>query len=390
MHFALIFTVLLLLGGSYVGLRLIPRTSLRGWKKFLAYFLCYVPLINVVARHITRTTARAGQELAPWMDIMLFTSYVLIGTLSVVATVVFAYDMYLLCRWLHKKLFRKIESQEAAQVNNSRRVFLQNSVSAGIVAASGGLVAYGASEALFVPEVKHIRVPIANLPEEFQGYKIAQITDLHINKPVPPTRLENIVAKINALHPDAIAITGDLSDSFAEQVQEEMQPLSALSAPDGTFFVSGNHEYYTDIRGWLTEIRRLGIRNLDNAHSVVQRNDKRLLICGVPDIQQARYSNPILAQRGSQEGDIKILLAHQPQSIYEASKVGYHLQLCGHTHGGQFVPWTYVTDWVQPYIHGLYTVENTKLYVNRGVGYWGPPLRIGAPPEITLVELIKA
>ncbi len=390
MHFVIIFTSLLLLGGSYIALRLISRTSLRGWKKSLAYLLCYLPLINVVSRHYVRDMAHAEQMVPPWLDVLLFISYILIGTLSIIVTVVFIYDIYLLCRWLYGKYTQKKSTARPEPVNNSRRIFLQNSVSAGIMAASGGLVAYGASEALFVPQVKHIRVPIAHLPEEFQGYKIAHITDLHINRPIPPTRLENIVAKINGLKPDAIAITGDLSDSFPEQVRTEMQPLSALSAPDGTFFVSGNHEYYTSIYGWLKEVRRLGIRNLHNAHSVVQRNGKRLLICGVPDIQQAHDSDPILAQAGSYEDDIKILLAHQPQSIYKASKVGYHLQLCGHTHGGQFVPWTYVTDWVQPYIHGLYTVENTKLYVNRGVGYWGPPLRIGAPAEIALVELIKA
>ncbi len=396
MSFFVIFASVLFIGCTYIALRLIPRTSLRGWKRILAYVFCYLPMLNMPLRHTVRDMSRQGLPIAPWMDEVLFCSYVLIGSLSVVATVVFTFDIFLIGKWLYKKFSSASKkstqpsSPAPSAVNTSRRVFMQNSISAGLMAASGGLVAYGANEALFVPEVKHIRVPIENLPQEFHGYTFAQITDLHINRPVPPSRMEGIVEKIHALQPDAIAITGDLSDSFPHQVQAEFFPLSTLRAPDGVYFVNGNHEYYTNIGQWTRQVRKLGIDELINEHRVIQRGQKRLLICGVPDIQMSHKSSPALAQRGSLEGDIKVLLSHQPQNIYDAADLGYHLHMCGHTHGGQLFPWTYVTDWVQPYIHGLYTVKNTKLYVNRGAGFWGPPLRIGAPPEIALLELISA
>ncbi len=394
--FFLIFAVLLSFGCSYISLRLIPRTSLQGYKKYMAYALCFSPMIYLPVRYSVRSLSRAGELIPPWLDVSLYVAHILIGSLSVIAVVVFASDILLLCKSLWHRFYKKEASvtKKAPTSPHSRRLFLQNSLSAGIVAVGGSLVTYGVSEAVGMPQMKHVDVPIKNLPPELHGYTIAQLTDIHINKPVPPTRLQNIVAQINALKPDAVVITGDLSDSFPEQVREEMEPLRQLRSQDGTFFVSGNHEYYTDIDAWEAEIERLGITNLHNEHRVIERQGHRLLMCGVPDITAPRMSNhasdPIAAQRGSQEGDIKILLAHQPQSIYKGAKVNYHLQISGHTHGGQLFPWTYVTDLVQPYIHGLYIVENTQLYVSRGTGYWGPPIRIGAPAEVAFLKLVPA
>ncbi len=395
--FFLIFAAVLSIGCLYISLRLIPRTSLKGWPKALAYALCFTPLLNVPARHMVRSMARAGETVPAWLDVTLYATYILIGSLSVVAVVVFACDMLLLAKYLYRRLRKPscdVKAQPAPAVMQGRRLFLQNSLSAGLVAVGGSLVSYGVSEAVGMPQIKHISVPIKNLPKPLHGYTIAQLTDIHINKPVPATRLENIVANINALKPDAVVITGDISDSFPEQVHAEMEPLRALDSKDGTFFVSGNHEYYTSIDAWLDEVARLGITNLHNEHRVIERDGARLLMCGVPDITAPRMSDhisdPVLAQQGSMEGDIKVLLAHQPQSIYAGSTVNYHLQISGHTHGGQLFPWTYVTDLVQPYIHGLYKVENTQLYVSRGTGYWGPPIRIGAPAEVAFLHLVPA
>ncbi len=395
--FFLIFASVITLGCLYISLRLIPRTSLQGWKKALAYMLCFSPIINVPIRHTVRNLSRSGEIIPPWMDVTLYISYFLIGSLSVLAVVVFSYDIFLLSRALWRRLKTPKPSQKdhtASKVRQDRRLFMQNALSASIVTVGGSLVTYGVSEAVGMPEMKHIQVPIKNLPPAFEGYTIAQLTDIHINQPVPPTRLENIVHKINSLKPDAVVITGDLSDSFPHQVHHEMEPLKQLNPVDGTFFVTGNHEYYTDVDAWLAEIKRLGIINLHNEHRIITREGKRLLMCGVPDISAPRMSNhasnPVTAQAGSRKGDIKVLLAHQPQSIYKGLTVGYDLQISGHTHGGQLFPWTYVTDLVQPYIHGLYKVENTQLYVSRGTGYWGPPMRIGAPAEVAFLTLTAA
>ncbi len=395
MKFFLMFTAALLIGSTYLSLRLIPRTSLSGIKKYLVIALCYLPIINMPIRYEVRQLGLSGAVTPPWLEMGLFASHILMGALSIFVTVTFAVDLYLIA----KKIFvhfnkSKQGSEQKTQCNTSRRIFLQNSLSAGVVVASSAVVGYGMSEAMGMPAMKHIQVPIKNLAPEFQGFTIAQLTDLHINKPVSPTRLEKIVAKINELNPDCVVMTGDLSDSYPAQVQVELNPLLKLNPKHGKYFVSGNHEYYTGIELWLEEVKRLEFINLQNEHRAIERAGKRLLMCGVPDITAPRMSShisdPILAQDGSSVNDIKVLLAHQPQSIYDAVKGGYDLQISGHTHGGQFFPWTYVTDFIQPYIHGLYTVENTQLYVSRGTGYWGPPIRIGAPAEVAFLELVKA
>ncbi len=396
MKFFLMFTAVLFIGCSYISLRLVRPTSLRGWKRFLAYVLCYLPMLNMPIRYEVRQISKLGDVVPLWLDVSLFASYILIGSLSVFAVVTMAKDVFLFGKWLvgRRKKTKAAQSQESSPPDISRRLFLQNSLSAGVVVASSAFVGYGLSEAMGMPEVKHIKVPVHNLPKAFHNFNIVQITDLHINSPAPISRLEKIVEKINSLKPDTVVVTGDVSDSYPSHVREEMDPLRHLVAPYGKYFVSGNHEYYTGIEPWLEEVDRLKLINLQNEHRVIERQGKRLLMCGVADINaprmSAHISSPTLAQEGSNEGDIKVLLAHQPQSIYEAVETDYHLQISGHTHGGQLFPWTYVTDLVQPYIHGLYKVQNTQLYVSRGTGYWGPPLRIGAPPEITFLELIPA
>ncbi len=399
LKFFVMFTVVLLVGCTYISLRLVYPTSLQGWKRYLAYALCYTPLIYLPARYQVRILVELGERMPYWLEVTLFTSFILMGSLSVIATLSIVADLVLLSKWgiarLKNKKNMTLKNESTKQIpNKSRRLFLQNSLSAGIMTVGAGFVGYGVNEAMGMPAVKHILVPVSNLPTEFQGFKIVHLTDLHINRPAPVSRLEKIVQNINELNADSVVITGDLSDSDPLYIQNELEPLRHIKATNGKYFVSGNHEYYTGIDGWLKEIARLEFINLHNEHRAILRNGKRLLMCGVPDITAPRMSShtsdPILAQQGSKDGDIKVLLAHQPQSIYEGLKVGYHVQLSGHTHGGQLFPWTYVTDLVQPYIHGLYKVENTQLYVSRGTGYWGPPLRIGAPPEIALIELVKA
>ncbi len=396
MNFFIMFTIVISLGCTYICLRLIPRTSLDGWKRVTAYALCYLPLVYLPVRYTVRSMSNIGENIPDWLNILLFTSHILIGSLSIVATIVFISDIILLAKkvlsyFTSKKKAKQPSSQE---LDLSRRQFLHNSLSTGIVLASGAFIGYGLSEAMGMPTINHVKIPIQNLPPALHGFIIAQLTDLHINKPIPINRLENIVTEVNNLNPDTVVITGDLSDSLPWQVRNELEPLRHLKATHGKYFVSGNHEYYTGIESWLEEVDRLGLRDLHNEHHVIEQSGHRLLMCGVPDISAPRMSNhasnPILAQNGSKPNDIKVLLAHQPQSIYKATQVNYDLQISGHTHGGQIIPWTYVTDYIQPYFYGLYQVENTQLYVSRGAGYWGPPLRIGAPAEVAILELVPA
>lgn len=244
--------------------------------------------------------------------------------------------------------------------------------------------------------VKKVDVPIAGLPEELHGYSIAQISDIHVGPTIRRPYLNAIVNRVNALKADAIAVTGDLVDGSVQRLALHTQPLARLSAPDGAFFVTGNHEYYSGAEEWIAEVRRLGLTVLLNQHVVRERGRAKVLIAGVPDFTAHHFvpshrSDPQLAAAGApSEVDVRILLAHQPRSAPAAAEAGFHLQLSGHTHGGQFFPWNLFVPLQQPFVAGLHKVRELWVYTSRGTGYWGPPKRFGAPSEITLVRLVPA
>jgi len=173
-----------------------------------------------------------------------------------------------------------------------------------------------------------------------------------------------------------------------------LAPLKDMIAPFGTYFVTGNHEYYSGVDLWLDETDRLGMKNLINSNELISRSDDQIAIAGITDltahqIKPSHKSDPGLALRSVPDNITKIVLAHQPNSIHSVHEIGADLQLSGHTHGGQFWPFTYLTKLANPYIAGFYDHYGTQIYVNRGTGYWGPPLRIGVPAEITLIRLKK-
>ncbi|CAN7430617.1 metallophosphoesterase [Massilia sp. LjRoot122] len=244
--------------------------------------------------------------------------------------------------------------------------------------------------------VVKVEVPIAGLPPALHGYAIAQVSDIHVGPTIKRPYLNAIVNRVNKLGADAIAITGDLVDGSVHRLGLHTQPLARLSARDGVFFVTGNHEYYSGAEEWIAEVRRLGITVLLNQHVIRRRNDATLMIAGVADytahhFHPAHKSDPRAAASGAGlVPDVRILLAHQPRSAPEAAAAGFHLQLSGHTHGGQFFPWNLFVPLQQPFVAGLHRVRDMWVYISRGTGYWGPPKRFGAPSEITLVKLVPA
>jgi len=245
-----------------------------------------------------------------------------------------------------------------------------------------------------VARVVKVEVPIAGLPEDLHGYSIAQISDIHVGPTIRRPYLNAIVTKVNALKPDAIAITGDLVDGSVQRLALHTEPLARLSAPDGTFFVTGNHEYYSGAEQWVAEVRRLGLRVLMNEHVIRRRGNAKLMIAGVTDytaqlFDPSHKSDPHLAAAGAPDDvAVRILLAHQPRTAPAAADAGFDLQLSGHTHGGQFFPWNLFVPLQQPFVAGLNRVRSLWVYTSRGTGYWGPPKRFGAPSEITLVRLV--
>jgi predicted MPP superfamily phosphohydrolase len=259
-----------------------------------------------------------------------------------------------------------------------------------------GVTFIGFVNARRVARVKKVEVPIEGLPEALHGYSIAQISDIHVGPTIKRPYLNAIVNRVNALDADAIAVTGDLVDGSVQRLALHTQPLARLSAPDGTFFVTGNHEYYSGAEEWIAELRRLGLTVLLNQHVVRERGGASLMIAGVADysahhFNPAHRSDPVQAAAGAPPDlAVKILLAHQPRSAPAAADAGFDLQLSGHTHGGQFFPWNLFVPLQQPFVAGLHRVRRLWVYTSRGTGYWGPPKRFGAPSEITLVRLVPA
>lgn len=264
-----------------------------------------------------------------------------------------------------------------------RSLFLVGSLTVGTTALGIGQAARG-------PQVEEVEIPIRGLPEKFVGFRIAQISDLHVGPLIRKDYVENVVKITNGLEPDLIALTGDFADGEVEWLREDIQPLADLQAPAGKYFVTGNHEYYWNADQWLKLHQELGARLLMNEHVVIHREGDQLVIAGVTDISAGAPSDPKAALRNAPTNVPKILLAHQPASFKAAFEAGFDLQLSGHTHAGQFFPWSMVVKLAQKYYKGLNRHENMWVYVNRGTGYWGPPIRFGVPSEITLIKLTRA
>jgi hypothetical protein len=244
--------------------------------------------------------------------------------------------------------------------------------------------------------VRSVDVPIAGLPAALHGFTIAQITDLHVGPTIKRRYVDAVVNAVNALGADVIAVTGDLVDGGVAQLRGHTEPLRRLSARHGTYFVTGNHEYYSGVQAWLAELRRLGFTVLMNEHVVLRHREATLVVAGVTDYGAHHFhpthrSDPARALAGApRDAAVRVLLAHQPASAFDASRAGYDLQLSGHTHGGQFVPWNWFVRFWQPFTAGLHRLGDLWVYVSRGTGYWGPPKRLGAPSEITRLRLVPA
>ncbi len=244
--------------------------------------------------------------------------------------------------------------------------------------------------------VVEVEVPIAGLPAALEGFTIAQISDLHVGPTIKRKYIDAIVDAVNALQADMIAVTGDVVDGKVPDLRNHTQPLARLSARHGSFFVTGNHEYYSGAADWIQEFRRLGLTVLLNEHVILEHDRAELLVAGVTDYTAGSFdpeqrSDPARALAGAPDHvTVKLLLAHQPRSAPAAASAGYTLQLSGHTHGGQFLPWNFFVRFQQPFLAGLERLGSLWVYTSRGTGYWGPPKRLGAPSEITHLRLIAA
>lgn len=314
-------------------------------------------------------------------------SYVLMGLMGFLLLLLGALDI---SNFILKRS-NKISSKINNKVNHERRDFLKKSFALGglgIATAATG-VAYDES---YSPEVKRTLIP---LPKEFShldGITIVQLSDMHVGPSLTKKFVSQVVEQANALNPDVIVITGDLIDGTPNLLKEDLAPLANLKSKLGSYYVTGNHEYYWGGIIWGDVIRDLGITPLMNEHKILSDQNKVFAIAGVNDVISLRFNqphafDPMKAANGIPDNCYRILLAHQPSVFTKAQEAGFHLQLSGHTHAGQGFPWNLLVKIVYPYFQGLYKEEGLHLYINGGTGFWGPPNRLGVRGEISHLTL---
>ncbi|MEE2733469.1 MAG: metallophosphoesterase [Pseudomonadota bacterium] len=366
---------------AYVGARLLPALPFPP-----ATNLLLLLLLVASTYFIPTAMIRSRREHNRLNTLIIWCGLLFMGLLSSLFVFTALRDLLWLSLWLTDSLFTT-SVLSAAWISTSAVVVLV----AGLLLSLLGLLSI-----LLGPAIVKVDIPIANLPAPLQGFSLAQLTDIHIGPTIKRRFLEKVVRRVNQLEVDAVVITGDLVDGRVRQLGEEVQPLAQLHSRYGTYFVTGNHEYYSNAHEWIELLKSLGLRALLNEHEVIQHNQRTVVMAGITDYSAHQFdpghqSDPQRALRHApQQADLKILLAHQPRSIFQARGCGAHVQLSGHTHGGQFWPWNHFVPLQQPYTSGLHWFESMWIYVSRGTGYWGPPKRFGAPAEITLLRFTRA
>ncbi|MEU0073809.1 metallophosphoesterase [Streptomyces sp. NPDC006332] len=275
-----------------------------------------------------------------------------------------------------------------APADLSRRMFAARLVGGASAAVAVGTVGYGTYGVLRGPRVKRVQVPLAKLPRSAHGFRIAVVSDVHLGPVLGRGFAEKVVSTVNATQPDLIAVVGDLVDGSVEDLGNAVEPIGGLRARHGTYFVTGNHEYISGAQQWTEHVQELGLTLLANQRMELPAFD----LAGVNDVTGENHGDgPDLtaALKGRDPSRTSVLLAHQPVFVDEAVRQGVDLQLSGHTHGGQLWPMNYVAELANPTVAGLERYGDTQLYVSRGAGAWGPPTRVGAPSDVTVVELVS-
>ncbi|MFI8949340.1 metallophosphoesterase [Streptomyces sp. NPDC053750] len=268
----------------------------------------------------------------------------------------------------------------------SRRLFVSRVVAGAAAAAAVGTVGYGTYGVLSGPKVKRVTVPLAKLPRAAHGFRIAVVSDIHLGPVLGRGFAQTVVDTINSTQPDLIAVVGDLVDGSVKDLGPAAAPLAQLRARHGAYFVTGNHEYFSGAEQWVAEVRRLGLIPLENTRTELPHFD----LAGVNDVAgEDEGQGPDYARALGDRDRARacVLLAHQPVQIHDAVDHGVDLQLSGHTHGGQLWPGNLIAGAANPTLAGLERYGDTQLYVSRGAGAWGPPTRVGAPSDITVIEL---
>lgn len=379
LRFLLVATTLLGVLHLYLGLRLLPDLStdplVQAWGWGVLALSTLLQPLGLMTRGLQRERLRDGLAWAAMLAMGLFSS-------------LFVFTVLRDLLWLLLAGLDTLGLPALPEGFGQDSAWLVSGVTLTVSAL-------GLLNARRLAQVVEVKVPLAGLPPALHGFRIAQISDIHVGPTIKRDYLARIVARVNALEPDLVAITGDLVDGRVADLAPHTAPLAGLRARYGRFFVTGNHEYYSGAPEWIAELRRLGLTVLLNEHVLIRHGDAPLVVAGVTDYGAGSFyashrSDPKAALAGAPAEAIKLLLAHQPRSAPAAAAAGFHLQISGHTHGGQFWPWNHFVPLQQPFTAGLHRLHSLWIYVSRGTGYWGPPKRFGAPSEITCLQLVPA
>lgn len=271
-----------------------------------------------------------------------------------------------------------------------RRLLLARgaAIFAGLTAA--GVTGYGVKTALGGPQLDRVQIPIPKLPRAMDGTRLAVVSDIHLGPLTGSQHMNRIVSMINSVDADVVCIVGDMVDGTVEELGRFAEPLRDIRSRQGAYFVTGNHEYYSGFQQWIDEVARLGVRPLRNERLEIRTRGGVFDLAGVNDVGGAEFDDAPDFERALGDRDTTrptVLMAHQPVMARDAARYGVDLQLSGHTHGGQMVPFNLLVKLQQPVVSGYGEVDGVPVYVTNGAGFWGPPVRVGAPPQVTLVEL---
>ena len=372
--FVLVVSAILLTGYAYIALRLTSTAPMR-----IALAAPFVMVWILPAVYWFGNRDRRGRR-HEWVQTL---SFLCMGWLSFLFVLTMARDILLLATAALPPL-----SAVHTLLDEAGAVW----VPVGALAAVG----VGALAALGGPYVRRVDIPVEGLPPDLDGLRIVQISDLHVGPTMRLAYVQRVVDMTKQLAPDFIALTGDIVDGSVPRLASHVAPLEALASGDRAFFVLGNHDYYSGAGPWTAHFERMGFRVLRNAYVSIERGAARLVIGGVIDFA-ARMSDPDarprpdLATDGDARPAFRLLLAHNPKIAPLAEQAGFDLQLSGHTHGGQFFPWTFVVRRVhRPHAVGLSRRGRLWVYVSAGTGTWGPPVRLGTKPELTLLRIVAA
>ncbi len=267
-------------------------------------------------------------------------------------------------------------------------------VALAVLVVALGFVVWGNVEAMRLPRVKTLDVVLPRLGEALDGLRVAVIADTHFGPIDRSGWSARVAAAVNGLRPDVVCHVGDLADGTVEQRRVQVAPMGDVAATSAKLYITGNHEYFSEAQAWLDHMATLGWEPLHNRHVVVTRGTDTVVFAGVDDPTGTGSGLPghgpdlAAALAGTDPDTPVVLLSHQPKGVTHAVEAGVDLQLSGHTHGGQIWPFHLVVRLEQGILHGLSRHGGrTQLYTSRGSGFWGPPFRVFAPSEITMLVL---